>query len=68
MKNVILGFVAGCSLFTIAYLLGSFVNTSFDIAKWTVDSRESVGGIGGLISIMVVIATISLLHEDSPKA
>lgn len=44
-------FAAGLAIFFIAYLLGAFVATSFDITQWDGLGRGMVAVFGGFFSI-----------------
>ena len=55
MKNTITSILAGLVTFLLFYLLGAFVELSFDISKWAEGARVIVGAIGGTLSICVMI-------------
>lgn len=40
-------------LFSICYLLGAFIETSFDITKWHNGTRSGVGIMGGFFSLVI---------------
>ena len=49
-----------------AYLLGSFYNVSFDIKKWTIESRGTTVFL--YIIVLIILTMIAALIEDSkPK-
>ena len=51
MKNAILIFISIC---LIAYLLGCFIETSFNLAEWEKLSRGMIGGCGVAFAFMGV--------------
>lgn len=53
MKSIIIAIVTAIVVFAIFYLLASFVEISFDIAKWTNEARITVGCWGGLIALVL---------------
>ena len=55
MTNTITSILAGIVTFFLFYLLGAFVELSFDISKWTEAARVIVGVMGGVLSICVMI-------------
>jgi uncharacterized integral membrane protein len=61
MKNYIVAFMYILLFF---YLIGCFVEVSFDISKWKLSTRvimAFLGSFGGLISIVV---TTDLLNQN----
>lgn len=61
MKTLITSTLSGILSFLIFYLLGAFVQASFDISIWSIDARILVGILGGSISIIIMLAII--IHE-----
>lgn len=57
MKNIITSILAGVISFVLFYLIGAFVQTSFDITKWSESARVLVGSFGGIVSIFVMAST-----------
>ena len=49
MKNAILMFISIC---LIAYLLGCFIETSFNISEWEKFTRGMIGGCGVTFAFM----------------
>ena len=54
MKNTITSILAGLIIFLLFYLIGAFVQMSFDITKWSESARVLVGSFGGIVSIFVM--------------
>lgn len=48
MKNLLLSLLVGCVAFFIIYLFGCFYNVTFDLSKWSVDSRSMIVFVGGI--------------------
>ena len=56
MKNIITSILAGLLMFCLFYLIGAFIEVSFDISKWSIDSRIMVGAIEGVFSFIVMFS------------
>lgn len=48
-------FINGILVFIFFYLIGSFIEGSFDIAKWSPNARFQIGVFGALSSAVVFI-------------
>lgn len=53
MNQILQGAVTALILFSIAFLIGSFTQVSFDIAEWEPTARGLVGILGGILSTIV---------------
>jgi hypothetical protein len=53
MKEEIITFVSFMIMF---YLMGAFIATSFNIAKWDIGLRTGVAVLGFILSMMFVFA------------
>ena len=56
MRNIITSILAGLLMFCLFYLIGAFIEVSFDISKWSIDCRIMVGAIGGVFSFFVMFS------------
>jgi len=63
-KNLIVSILYGALIFAFMYLIGSFVQISFDISKWSEDARVIVGAFGGFITLVLIIAIFSIKNID----
>ena len=63
-KNLIISILYGALIFAFMYLIGSFVQISFDISKWSQDARFIVGALGGFTSLIIMIAIFSIKNID----
>jgi hypothetical protein len=52
MKELFFRALLGCFGFLIVYVLGSFFNTTFNIANWSEESRFITVLIGGFVFLM----------------
>jgi hypothetical protein len=64
LKNLIISISFGALIFLFLYLIGSFVQISFNISKWSEDARFIVGALGGLTSLIIMIAIFSIKNID----
>lgn len=55
MKKILSSVLAALFLFGFFYLLGSFYNVSFCLARWNDSSRNLVAVIGGIASLACFI-------------
>jgi len=55
MKSIIIGLVTAIVVFAIFYLMASFVEASFDITKWSEDTRVTIGSFCGFLSLSIGI-------------
>ena len=55
MKQIIKMIILVSITFTLVYLLGSFYNTTFNITKWSEESRFVIKLFGGIFSLSSVI-------------
>jgi len=55
MKKVITTILLGLSIFGFVYLIGCFVNASFDINKWSDLGRALVAVFGGFFSAATML-------------
>lgn len=62
MKNIIKASIAGIATFIVIYLIGSFVQVSFDIKQWTELARIIVGLYGGIQSIIIFCGVLCALE------
>jgi hypothetical protein len=53
MKIIIYSLLYSLLIFGLFYLIGSFIETTFDIREWDSASRGVVGVFGGFASILV---------------
>jgi hypothetical protein len=56
IKNFIFATLIGVFVFTLFYLIGAFYSVSFNISKWTEETRNFIsvfGGMFGLISFVI---------------
>lgn len=56
IKNLIFATLIGAFVFALFYLIGSFYSVSFNISKWTSETRNFIsvfGGMFGLISFVI---------------
>lgn len=60
MKKVIIGVIIMTVLFSLFYLMGAFVETSFNIALWNEMTRYMVGVMGGIASILLACAFVDI--------
>jgi VIT1/CCC1 family predicted Fe2+/Mn2+ transporter len=56
MKQIIKMIIIGSITFTLVYLLGSFYNTTFNITKWSEESRFVISLFGGMFSLVSIIS------------
>lgn len=66
MKNIAIFAFLFLLTFSLFYLVGAFVQVSFDISKWTETSRGCVGVFGFLFSVIVPISYIEI-NESNKK-
>ena len=70
MKAIIYAFITMAVFFTIFYLMGCFIQNSFNIGNWTDAARGVVGSFGGSLSIVFGIAVgksvDDQLHNNKP--
>jgi hypothetical protein len=57
---------SGIVVFLIIYLIGAFIQVSFDISTWSIDARILVGTLGGLLSFVRMVIT-SIFTLNQPK-
>lgn len=62
MKKFILATLIGIYAFAIWYIIGAFYSTTFDITKWSVETRAVISMFGGLTSFVSMITF--LMFED----
>lgn len=58
IKNFVIGIISGIFVFSIFYLLGAFMQISFDISKWSEDARVLVGIFGGFFGILTIVIIV----------
>lgn len=66
MKLILMTLFYSLLIFGIFYLLGSFIETTFDIKEWSSESRGVVGVLGGACSIIVggIYFTSTKLNQE----
>jgi len=64
MKQIIQFLCLFALFFCISYLLGAFIETSFDISKWKFESRQAVSILGGCMSFICSIVVVGILNEN----
>lgn len=55
MKKFILATVVGIYAFALWYIIGAFYSTTFDITKWSVETRAVISMFGGITSFVAII-------------
>jgi hypothetical protein len=64
IKNFIFSTLIGAFVFALFYLLGSFYSVSFNISRWTTETKGLVVVIGGMFALIsFVIAFLFKLDE-----
>lgn len=58
MKKFILATIIGIYAFALWYIIGAFYSTTFDISKWTIETREMISIFGGLTSFVGIITSL----------
>lgn len=64
MKNIIKSLAAGLLVFTLIYLVGSFIAADFNITHWAQEGRIMCGVFGGLISLTVMATAMDIYNKD----
>ena len=65
MKKFILSTILGIYTFALWYIIGSFYSTTFDIIKWSVETRAVISMFGGLTSfVSIVIYLITNIENN----
>lgn len=65
MKKFILATILGIYAFALWYIIGSFYSTTFDISKWTIETRAVISMFGGLTSfVSIVIYLITNIENN----
>lgn len=59
MKNVVYSILSGALMFFAFYLIGSFINASFDISTWNEIGRLYLGNLGGFFGFLAFIICVS---------
>lgn len=65
MKKLILATIAGIYAFALLYIIGAFYSTTFDISKWTLETRAVISMFGGLTSFVIII-TVFMYDDIKP--
>ncbi len=60
MKKIIVGVIIMTVLFSLFYLMGAFVETSFNIALWNEMTRGVVGVFGAMVSMVLACAFVDI--------
>ena len=63
MKNLIIRFCIFIFTFFLFYLIGAFVNVSFDLSKWTEVSRIAIAIFGTFVSGALASAPFLEIEE-----
>jgi hypothetical protein len=64
IKNFIFSTLVCAFIFALFYLLGSFYSVSFDVSKWTIETKGLVVTLGGMFALIsFVIAFLFKLDE-----
>jgi uncharacterized protein HemY len=64
IKNFIFCTLVCAFVFALFYLLGSFYSVSFDVSKWTTETKGLVVTLGGMFALIsLVIAFLFKLDE-----
>jgi len=64
IMKVVKSILAALLTFLMFYLIGCFVETSFDLSKWKTDTRVAVAIFGGIFSLVAFISTIQILFIE----
>lgn len=62
MKNILTSTLTLLSIFGLFYMLGVFVQASFDITQWSFMGRYVIGVLGGIFAIVGAVATFIYLQ------
>jgi hypothetical protein len=62
-KNLIICILSGALVFLLFYLLGAFVQTSFNIREWSESTRGVVAIMGGFFSITVM--SVMMIYKSN---
>lgn len=65
MKALISAFSTMVIFFLLFYLLGCFVQNSFNISNWTDTARSLIGCMGGLTSIVLGLLIGKVVAEEN---
>jgi len=57
IKNFIFSTLIGAFVFALFYLLGSFYSVSFNISKWTLETKDFISVIGGMFALFSFVIT-----------
>jgi hypothetical protein len=57
IKNFIYSTLIGVFVFALFYLLGSFYSVSFDISKWTLETKGFISVIVGMFALFSFVIT-----------
>jgi hypothetical protein len=64
IKNFIYSTLIGAFVFALFYLIGSFYSVSFNISKWTFETKGFISTIGGIFALIsFVISFLFNLNE-----
>lgn len=64
MKKIILFLSVFTFLLIFSYIIGSFVNASFDISSWSFDFRAPFGIISGIFSLLISCAVTDMTKYE----
>lgn len=67
MKAALIGLSVMVIIFTLGYLMGSFVENSFNIGNWDEKTRAIVGTFGGMIAIVFGGASMGAYAESKSQ-
>lgn len=63
MKKIITAIIVLLSVFFAFYLIGSFVEVSFNLSAWDKDTRGLIAFFGTMFSLTGFAATLQFLYE-----
>jgi hypothetical protein len=64
MKKFVKVFSLGLFVFGIFYLLGVFIEVSFNILNWKENTRILVSSLGGTISVFAMVFCFFVIDSD----
>ncbi len=59
-----MGILIGVMVFICAFLVGSFIEVSFDISRWKEDTRLTVGVISGIFMGISFLVSFAVSAHD----
>lgn len=51
MKNICISIVVVFIIFGLFYLIGCFISVSFDLSEWDKKLKQTIGTLGGIVSV-----------------